>query len=548
MNSFILNLKHFWSELPRKQKLAIAGVLAGSLIALISIAYWANQPEYALLFRNLAPDKANKIVEILKQERIPYELREEGTAIYVPKKHVYELRLRLASEGLVTDGIVGYELFDKTTLGGMTDFVQKLNLKRALEGELARTINSIDQVEYSRVHLVLPERSAFQQTQTQPTASVVLQLKRGTRLSPAQIQGITALVAGAVEGLEPANVNIVDTQGNMLSDPEAADENLMASASQLRIQQELEDHLTSKAQSMLDQVLGPHNAIVRVSATLDFTHLLTQQEIIDPESATVISEEQLSQGEESGNGTNSVVRNYEISREQKRIERQTGEIKYLTVSVVLNYKRIPGVDEAGNPDPDAEPQYVPYSDEELQEIERLVKNAVGFNEERGDQITIHQSHFVLSPDQQIALELRKQQKLQQYMQYARYALMLLAIGLAVWLIRSTTRKVTELPTVINGGILQPAGSSSGRLIDTKDGPAALPDGETPLGELGDSEEDLVLLEDMYVSKLSAEAQARIKAKHILYQKVKESIDEHPENAANLIRTWLVESMENAPTP
>ncbi len=531
MNPFIENLKHFWFRLSPRQRISITAVLVGSLAVLIAIAYWANRPNYVLLFGNLNPESASRIVDSLKKENIPYKLKDGGTSIYVPEKHVYELRLRFASQGLVDDGTTGYELFDQPTLGGMTDFMQRLNLKRALEGELARTITSIEQVEHSRVHLVLPQRSVFQQTSFPASASVVVQLRKGKTLSIAQIQGITSLVAGAVEGLDPANVTIVDTRGNMLSDPDAYREDVNLSSHQLKFQRELETHLTEKAQSMLDRVLGAKNALVRVAATLDFTQRVSEKELIDPESATVVSEEQLNQE----NGANSsLVRNYELSRTRERSEQATGEIKYLTVSVILN-QRYTYPQDGGDPVPN------PYTEEELREIESLVQNAVGFNPERGDRITIFQSQFEKSPEEELIREVQREQQYRMYMQYLRYFLLILAIAGAIWLIRSATRKVAP-PAPIDGGILQPASSTAAPSML-----AGGEDAEVPLLE-GDDEElleldenDLFLLDDVYSSKLSSEAKARLKENRVIYQKIKQTLEENPEESAAIIRSWLMEA-------
>ena len=278
MNGFTQNIAEFLKGLTLGQKGALAAVVIGAVALLSAVAYWANKPDYALLFGSLGPEDANRVVETLQSERVKYQIRDAGSSIYVPRQDVYELRLRFAGQGVVSDGPVGYELFDGGTVG-MTDFMQKLNLKRALEGELARTISSVRQVDIARVHLVIPERSPFRETQAAPTASVVLQLSGSARLSGEQIEGITALVSGAVEGLDPAQVTVLDTRGNMLSNPARAEGDTAETSNQLKQQRAIEQHLTEKGQSMLDQILGPGNSLVRVAASLDFSREISERDL-----------------------------------------------------------------------------------------------------------------------------------------------------------------------------------------------------------------------------------------------------------------------------
>ena len=197
MDTFLKNITAFFGRLSIGQRIAIGTVVVGTIAAMVGLTVWFQQANFTLLFGNLPETAASQVVEILQNEEIEYKLKDGGTAIFVPNELVYDLRLRFAREGIISDGVTGYEIFDQTTLG-MTDFMQKLNLRRALEGELSRTISSIDQVEAARVHLVIPERSPFRESQNNATSSVVLELKPGARLSEANIQGITALVAGAL--------------------------------------------------------------------------------------------------------------------------------------------------------------------------------------------------------------------------------------------------------------------------------------------------------------------------------------------------------------
>ncbi len=534
MNPFIEQAKQFLTRLTRKQQAMLGGVVLGGFVVFGGLAYWAGQPDYTLLFGRLAPTDASRIVETLTERGVPYEIRENGAAVYVPRAQVYELRLQFAGDGLVADGPAGYELFDEGTLG-MTDFMQKLNVKRALEGELSRTISNIRQVEVARVHLVLPERSPFRQAQAEPSASVVLELTGGS-LSREQIEGIGALVAGAVEGLDPSAVTVLDTRGALLSNPDAGNADLLTSSTQLRMQQAVEQRLVEKGQSMLDQVLGPGNAIIRVTATLDFERAVAERDLIDPESATVISEEKLEEGAEGYESATSAIRNYELSRTRERSEKSIGDVADLSVSVILNHKRLPLAEDA------EVPEYTPYVEEELQEIEALVKNAVGFKADRGDRFALHQTRFDTTGDEQLVDELREQRRQDRFQLYLRYGFMLLVLAGAALLLRTALRRVATLPTdplVLD----QPLETrrlegeqAAGKTIGESVGPRQLAAAEV---------DEPVLIDDVYTSKLSPEARARLKARHLMFEEIQAEVQEHPEEAADLLRNWMLEDAEPA---
>ncbi len=532
MSPYLEHLKEFLSRLSAAQKMMLALVLVGSTAALAGIAYWANRPDYALLFGGLSATDAGKIVETLKEQNIPYELKENGASILVPRENVYDLRLRIASDGLVSDGQAGYELFDQNSLG-MTDFMQKVNLRRALEGELAKTITSIRQVEQCRVHLVLPERSPFKEKQARPSASVVMQLAGGGALNPAQIEGITALVSGAVEGLAPADVTILDTRGALLSNPAAGNPDASLSSSQLRAQKEVETHLTTGGQSMLDQVLGPGNAIVRVSATLDFSRTVSEKETIDPESATVISEEQLDEQRTEGDATNSAVRNYELSRTREREEKSVGAVKAMTISVIVNHKAtLPPADE-----PEAKPTFAPHTPAELQEIEDLVKNAVGFDSARGDRFAIHQTLFDTSANDQVAREMEEAARSERANLYVRYGAMAAAMLLALFIFLASMRwsRAPRRAGAASDGRMSELGAS---VVAGQLGAPQAGDGQS--GRAQPEHEEMVLIEDVYTSKLSAEAKARLKAKHLMYEELKAQTEHNPAQTTDVIRSWLSE--------
>ncbi|MDT0632360.1 flagellar basal-body MS-ring/collar protein FliF [Rubrivirga sp. S365] len=533
MSPYLAQLRDFFGRLAPRQRATLAAVVAGGVALLMAVGYWASRPDYALLFGGLDAQNAAAIVERLQGDGVTYDLRDGGTAVFVPRDEVYELRLQFAAEGLVSDGIAGYELFDEGTLG-MTDFMQKVSYKRALEGELARTVMNVQGITGARVHLVLPERNPFRDRQVSASASVVLHLGTGAP-GRDQVDAIAALVGGAVEGLSPSNVTVVDDQGTLLSNPsDSADGSL--SSSQLQHQQAVEEHLAEQGQSMLDRVLGPGRAIVRVAANLDFSTTVTDVQRIDPESSTILSEERMDE-EGPGGGAASTVRNYEMTREREQREQGAGQIQFLTVSVILDHRPLPPPTGAAGADVEDAPvsEPVPYTPAQLAEVDDLVRNAVGFSEERGDRITVHQTRFDTSGDDAFAAEWAAQRKDERLRLYLRYGLMALALGVGAWLLRAATARV-------------------GALADEPDPdePAALPPVETPQLAAGDGaagEPALALAEasggeavlsDMYTSRLSDEARAQLNARRQFYEKIQKRVTDNPDEAAALIGTWLVE--------
>lgn len=409
MARLINAFQNFFSPLSSAQKALFVLFTVGILTLAGMLFYWALQPSYTTLFGSLAPESAQTIVEELEADGIPYKLGDNGRSIRVPRSQVYDLRLEYASEGAAGADHQGYELFDQNTLG-MTDFMQRINKKRAMEGELARTINNLEQVESSRIHIVLPERSAFQESTIEPSASVILNLRRGKQLADDQIQGIGALIAGSVEGLTMENVVLLDQLGNRISDNVLMSREGSAGTAHMRLRQETENYLTTKGQSMLDRVLGPGNSILRISTDHNFDKLTRQSSLIDPESRTIISEEKrtstnndqtqqpVSQGEDGEEllatdqqqGESTVqVRNYEVNETREQLERQVGEVTRISASILLNYK----TEESQTEDGETVTEFVPYSQDEIADIREVMEGALGIREERGDQLSITQIRF-----------------------------------------------------------------------------------------------------------------------------------------------------------
>lgn len=367
------------------QKFLLGAVATASLISITVFSLWLQKEETAVLFTNLSPEDASVALEELAKQDVNAELTNGGTTIMVPKKIVHRLRVDLAGKGVPSSGTVGFEIFDGKQYG-LTEFLQNVNFKRALEGELTKSIESLQGIQSARVHLVLPKPSIFKKLDSPATASVVLQLGRGARLEENQIQGIRSLVAGSVENLVPQEVTVIDQFGKVLS-PEIKDGDTGRTESQLALRKEVEGYLASKAGVMLDRVLGAGKSVVQVDATLNFEKIDKEREVYDPQSTVVRSEvrNETTDPTTGGSDENSTT-NYEINRTVEHIVGETGGIKRLSVAVFVD-----GHYEAANDKEEA--FYQPLTEDEMSQLRRVVQTAVGINAVRGDQIEIVNMQF-----------------------------------------------------------------------------------------------------------------------------------------------------------
>ena len=399
-------------------------VMAGVLVAvvlggLIMITSKGGGTNYQVLFSSLTQEDAADVVAKLQEMRIPYELDMNGSVVKVPSTKVLDTRLALAGEGLPRGGGVGFEIFDRTSLGA-TDFVQKLNYQRALQGELARTIRGFQQVQEVRVHIATPKESIFIEDEKPPSASVSLKMRGKSKLNTQQIQAIVNLVGSAVPGLTEANITIVDTAGRLLFRKQ--DDQIGAmSATQLEYQLRLERTMREKVESMLHEIVGTGKALARISTELEFNQVNTTQEIFDPEGQVVRSEQLMNEevvksgdqplgipgvkgnlatfaesnevGSAKGsNLRNNVTRNYEISKITKQVQEASGNIKRLSVAVMIDGTYEKSVDKEGT----TTIKYTARSPEELKYLERMVRNTVGYDQERGDRVEVVPMSFAAS--------------------------------------------------------------------------------------------------------------------------------------------------------
>ncbi len=384
------NILSFWDGLNKKERIGFAGGLAAIVLVVLWFGVWAFSSSYHVLFADLDPRDASTIVEELRRMKVSYRLEDGGTKVLVDEKLVHETRLRLMAHGAALNGGVGFEIFDNKD-AGMTEYTQKINYQRALQGELARTIMAIEQVKHARVHLVVSEAGLFRRDKSKPKASVSLVLKPGARMSGDQIVGIQRLVAAAVPNLEPNLVTVLDQRGVTLSPIVEADEELAAASGKLKLKKTTEDYLARKIAELMDRTFGPGQAIVSVDATLNFDEVRRTLQSIIPlrpgsgeEAGAVIRKRQSSyrqpkagatkvaEGEEYAGGSASNVTStteveYEVGKSVEQIVSAPGGIRRISVGVVV-------------------PAHL--GEEQVERIRSIVRMAVGFNAERGDAISV----------------------------------------------------------------------------------------------------------------------------------------------------------------
>lgn len=385
MRQLLNNLKVFTDRFTFNQKVLMIAILAAVVVSVSIFTVWLQTEEMSVLFTNLSAEDSSTVLAELNKRNVEAELSDGGTTILVPDGLVDRLRVDLTAQGIPTSGTVGWGIFDGKQYG-MTEFLQNVNFKRALEGELTRTIESISGIKSARIHLVMPKQSIFKARQSPATASVVLALGNNAVLGPSQIRGIQSLVSGSVEGLETPNVSVLDQYGVVLSE-NYDDDAAFQSDTQLAMKKDVDAYLSEKAESLLARVLGPGRAIVRVDADLNFERLEQQRRIYDP-NQTVVRSEERTEASGGADGTNEQsTTNYEINETIETVVGEVGGVRGLTVAVFVDGRYEGGADGEG---PAA---YVPLSDEELLQIERVVSSTVGLDVERGDHIDVVNMQF-----------------------------------------------------------------------------------------------------------------------------------------------------------
>ena len=549
-------------------RLGLMGAVAAGLLAgLVMLTSRLATPPLALLYGDLDLDDSGRIVAKLEQMKIPFELRGNGAQVYVPEDQALRLRLSMAEEGLPAGGSLGYELFDRADSLGATSFVQNLNHLRALEGELARTIRTIDRVQLARVHLVMPKRELFARDQRPASASIILKMRGAARLSPAQVQAVQHLIAAAVPDLDPGNVSIVDDRGSLLS--RGGDGDGAASATLAEARAAFEAKMKSQIERLLEQSYGPGTIRAEVSAELNFDRVTTNQETYDPDSqvarSTQTREEASASSDADGEETVSVQNNlpeakaqqganrtstskanvteetvnYEISKTIKTQVHETGTIKRISVAVL--------VDGAYDVGADGQRTYKEREAAELEKLGALVKSAIGYDEARGDRVEIVNMRFARADDELAVQEAEGFFGLgkNDFMRIGELAAFVIVAILAMLLVLRPmlTRRAEALP----GGLALPAGGGPAQLPAPGGGGngalAALPSGEAEgegglqaLGAPGGQALALSKSEQM-IDLARIEGQVRASS----VKKISELVSNHPEEAIAIMRTWMYQS-------
>ncbi|MBW8307666.1 MAG: flagellar M-ring protein FliF [Thiobacillus sp.] len=486
------------------QKILLALGVAAVVAVMGAVWMWGQQPDYRVLFSNFSDRDGGAIVAELEKMSIPYKYSEGGGAVLVPADRVHDARLKLASQGLPKGGNVGFELMENQKLGS-SQFVERINFQRAMEGELARSIESVSSVQSARVHLAMPKDSVFVSEQKSPTASVLLNLHPGRVLDLQQISAIVHLVASSVPELPIKNVTVVDQHGNLLSES-----GKMASAngmdpSQIKYVQDLQQNVVKRIESIITPIVGPNNVRAEATADVDFSRSQQAVETYKPNQtpdAMVVRSQQTSEsldgngkpggvpgalpnqppapatapiiaqdavapinGETSTNTRKDATVNYEVDKTIQYVQQGVGGLKRLSVAVVVNYKKTTGKD--------GKVVMTPLTAAETTQINNLVKEAMGFNAERGDSVNVVNTPFARA-EQEILPDVPwwKQSENAEYIQMAKTAgkYLLMALLLLILYLRVLKPMLKKL----SASMAPPPASQNIQLQHADDGVLALP--------------------------------------------------------------------------
>ncbi|ODP31172.1 flagellar basal-body MS-ring/collar protein FliF [Pandoraea sp. ISTKB] len=504
------------AQLRSRERLPLLIGGAALVALLIAVFLWSRAPDYKVLYSNLSDRDGGAIITSLQQMNVPYKFAEGGGAILVPAEQVHDVRLRLASQGLPKGGLVGFELMDNQKFG-ISQFAEQVNYQRALEGELARSVESLSAVQAARVHLAIPKPSVFVREQQKPSASVLVTLYPGRVLDDAQVSAIVHMVASSVPELPVKNVTVLDQNGNLLS---AQSGNALGlDASQLKYVRELEQSYARRIEAILNPIVGPGNVHAQVTADVDFNQVEQTSENYKPNSGdqavrsqqsseasqiganaaggvpgalsnqppgqatapiTQPQQQQLAQQGAATPGAASAPQgprsdrkdattNYEIDRTIRHVQQATGGLKRLSAAIVVNYR--PGTDAKGKP------AMVALTQAQLDQIQNLSKEAIGFSGQRGDTINIVNSAFTVEEDPEANLPWwRQRQNIELAKQVGKWVLIGL-IGLYLWfgVIRPAIRKHLTPPPPAEPTLAGAGGSGGAAGADGADGESA--DGE-----------------------------------------------------------------------
>lgn len=547
-------------------KLVALAAVAFALIAFFTfIVTRLASPGMTLLYSGLDPADSGQIVQRMDTQGIPYELRGDGSQIYVPADQVAKLRLSLASEGIPSGGSIGYEIFDRADALGTTNFVQQINQIRALEGELARTIRSIRQVRAARVHLVMPKREIFSNDRAEPTASVVLTMAGG--LDKGQVSAIQHLVASAVPGMKATNVSVIDSNGELLA--RGAEDGELDVANSEDMRRSYEARVSQAIEQLLAQTLGAGKVRAEVTADLDFNQVTTNKEDFNPDGQVVRSTQTVEEtgnaqetdnannvsaanntpnppGQQSGGSTGSQSQNtrneetvnYEISKIVQTEIKASGNVKRLSAAVL--------VDGVYTDAADGTRTYAARTPEELAQIESLVKSAIGFDEKRGDQVQIVNMKFA-EPEliDESGVTLFGLDKTDMMRLAELLVLSIVATLVLLLVVRPLLGRVLAMPAIAPANVALAGIGPDGAALALPPGAAAalaipgppgsdpgIPGLPTPQSQ---SEAAAIAAEIDQMIDLN-QVEGRVRASSI--RKISDLVDQHPEQAVNLIRQWI----------
>jgi len=432
MNLSVISAK--WKALTKTQKTIFIVMTIAVFLSAGFFVQWFTKVEYAELFTGMEPTAAGEVVNKIQEMGVPYQLANQGTTILVPANQVYDLRLQLAASGVIASGGTGFELFDESKLG-ITDFERQLNYQRALQEELRRTVIQLEAVEQARVHLVIPEQSLFIRDQGKASASIVVKLAPMATLRPDQVMAIVNLVSGSVERLAVENVNIIDTQGIILSEGLFDDSGslMVSQGKQFEQKRKFEKDLEQKVENLLRPMLGNGQAVTMVTAELDYDRRevtriefgeshIRSEEIIDEQHINnaeggVVGEDNLQdlgttypelESGDSGSTISERVTNYELDQLQETVVYAPGRLISLSTAVAIDGT---------------------LTDEMVESIRQVVGAAIGFNPERGDQIAVMSMEFDKTALQEAeaqmtvtSLQQRKEEQMKTYIGWGFRAL------------------------------------------------------------------------------------------------------------------------------
>ena len=481
----------------RRALIILVGVAAAGLIFVVS--RWAGQPQWVPAFSGIPIESAGQLTDKLDQAGVQYKLERGGADILVAQPDLAKARVALARGGVPTSGRPGFELFDQPTWG-LTDFTQRINYRRALEGELERTVSKMRGIEAAQVHLVMHETQGFGAAEKPAEASVVLKLKSGGDAQKDVVSGIAHLLASSVDGLTSDHVTVVDDSGRLLSEADEPSTAEGMSNKQLQLQQEVEEYLRSKAERLLGQMVGHGNAKVQVNASINFDHVERRVETVDPDKQAVASEtkNEITPGAQGGAAQTNSATNYENTKQVETFSGAIGNLKRVTVAVVVSDKRdsTPG---------SKRPTFTPRSAAELAQIEQLVRSSIGLDSTRGDVVSVVSSSLNESVPAPIVAPGRDMMQVAQQIERPALGVIGLALAFAVAMLSLKALK-------------QPANSYQSAPVIS-----------LPRGEMSSPE-------PMFASAPAAP----VPVANIMRDRIAASVEEQPDVAARLVRAWIKE--------